>query len=82
MALTWVKVVRSDSGGTGQNVYVDGNYVDAAGVVGTPLRTSTGQNTFETVDADLEPMWAKTIVIDKPASNARSNPVIVTLEPA
>jgi len=82
MALSWVKVVRSDGGGAGQNVYVDENYADVAGVVGMPFRTSTGQNTFETVDADLNPMWATTVVIGKPADNSKSNPLLVTLEPA
>ena len=53
MALCWVKVVRSDGGGISDSVYVDGNYADIAGAIGTPFRTETGQNTFETLDAGL-----------------------------
>jgi hypothetical protein len=82
MALAWVKVVRSDGGGAGDDVYVDGNYVDAAGVLGTPFRTQTGQNTFETADPAWTITWQKTIVVDKPAGNAKADPVLVTLDPA
>ncbi len=82
MAIAWVKVVRSDGLGAGDEVYVDGNYVDAAGVLATPFRTATGQSTFETADGDWNITWQKTIVVDKPPGNAKGNPVLVTLDPA
>ncbi|HSY89113.1 MAG TPA: hypothetical protein VLA85_21295 [Verrucomicrobiae bacterium] len=82
MALCWVKVIRSDGGGISDSVYVDGNYADIAGAIGTPFRTETGQNTFETLDAGLAVTWQKTLVIKKPPDNQGSNPVLVTLDPA
>ena len=81
MALCWVKVVRSDGGGVSDSVYVDGNYVDIAGAIGTPFRTETGLNTFETLDADLTVTWQKTTVIKKPPGNEGADPVVVTLDP-
>lgn len=82
MALCWVKVLRSDGGGIGDRVYVDGNYVDIAGAVGTPFRTETGLNTFETLGADSAVTWQKTQVIARPSDNSGANPVPVTLSPA
>jgi len=82
MALCWVKVLRSDGGGISDAVYVDGNYADIAGAIGTPFRTETGQNTFETLDANQLVTWQKTLVIKKPPGNAGANPVVVTLDPA
>ena len=79
MALCWVKVVRSDGGGIGTPVYVDGNYIDIAGAVGTPFRTETGLNTFETIDANFIVTWQRTSVIIASPGNAGSNPVLVTL---
>jgi hypothetical protein len=81
MALSWVKVVRSDGGGIGDWIYVDGNYVDIAGAIGTPFRTETGQNTFETLGPGLLVTWRKTQVIDHPDGNAGGNPLLVTLDP-
>ena len=60
MADCWVRVVRRDGGGIGENVYVDGNYVDPAGAIGTPFVTDTGKHTFETIDTDERPTWQKT----------------------
>jgi hypothetical protein len=82
MAMTWVKVVRSDDGGVGDDLYMDGNYVDKAGKIGTPLRTQTGEHTFETVDGNSKPLWSKIETVDKPHDNAKTHPVVVTLEPA
>lgn len=42
MADSWVRVVRSDDGGVGEEIFVDGNYVDAAGVIATAFVTDTG----------------------------------------
>ena len=81
MALCWVKVVRSDGGGVGDEVYVNANYVDAAGVVGTTFETETGKDTFETLGATGFPTWQADQVIKRPQDNAENNPVSVTLEP-
>ncbi len=82
MALCWVKVLRSDGGGISDSVYVDGNYADIAGAIGTPFRTATGQNSFETLGPGLVVTWEKTLVIKKPPGNEGANPVVVTLDPA
>ena len=81
MPLSWVKVVRSDGGGAGENVYIDANYVDVAGFVGQPLATDSGQHTFETLDADNRPAWRKKMTIDPPPDNSQNNPIPVTLAP-
>jgi len=84
MALCWVKVVRSDGGGHGDEVFIDGNIGpdEAAGQVGIPFVTDTGQHDFETLDANLETTWLSDDfnVVLRPG-NGRDNPVIVTLEP-
>ena len=81
MPLSWVKVVRNDGGGGGDNLYVDANYVDVAGFVGQPLATDTGQHRFETLDADDRPAWRRVATIDPPPGNSRDDPVLVTLLP-
>ena len=81
MALGWVKVVRSDGGGAGDDVYIDANYVDVAGFVSQPLATDTGQHTFETLDAGNRPAWRKVATIDPPPGNSQDDPVLVTLTP-
>lgn len=77
---SWVIVLRSDGSGKGEDVYVSGNYVDAAGVIGTAFKTETGQCTFETLDDSGEPDWCKVQVIDCPPGNSGSDPVKVTLD--
>lgn len=81
MALSWVKVVRSDGGGAGDSVFVNANYFDIAGFVGTAFETETGKDTFETLDANGFPIWRKELVVTQPAGNTQSNPVAVTLDP-
>ena len=81
MALSWVKVVRSDDGGVGDSLFIDGNYVDVAGFVGQPLATDTGQHSFETLDADGKPAWRKVATIDPPPGESRDDPALVTLVP-
>jgi hypothetical protein len=81
MAMTWVKVVRSDGAGDGDDLYMDGNFADKAGKIGISLRTETGEHNFVTVDAEFKPQWQKRQIVDKPPGNARDNPVIVRLEP-
>jgi hypothetical protein len=84
MAQCWVKVVRSDGGGAGDEVYIDGNIGlgEAAGEVGAPFVTDTGQHSFETLDSNLDTTWVRDdfTVIRRPG-NGPDNPVIVTLEP-
>ena len=80
MVLSWVNVVRSDGGGVGDAVYVDGNYVDAAGSIGTPFKTDTGQHTFETVGPDQKPNWRQVQTIGQPPGNNEHSPVSVNLE--
>jgi hypothetical protein len=82
MADCWVRAVRSDGGGRGDQVFVDGNYVDSAGVIGTPFVTDTGQHTFETINAAQQPTWQKTQVINRPPGNSVQHPVAVILAPA
>jgi len=81
MALSWVNVVRSDGAGEGEPVYVDANYVDAAGVVGKPFKTETGEQTFETLDSHQKPDWRKVQTIDRSRTNRKKTPVVVVLEP-
>ena len=80
MALSWVKVVRSDGTGEGVDVFVNGNFVDAAGTIGAAFRTETGQCTFETLDATPAPDWRKVATIDRPPGNSKNKPILVTLE--
>ena len=49
MALSWVKVTGAT---TGRDVFVNGNFIDAAGGIGTPFRVETGMNTFALLKAD------------------------------
>ena len=77
---SWVIVRRSDGGGIGEDVFVGGNFVDPAGVVGTAFVTETGQCTFETLDDTGEPDWRKVQTIGSPPGNSSANPVKVTLE--
>ena len=81
MPLAWVRVVRADGGGLGEDVFVDGNYVDPIGVVSMPFRTATGQNTFETLDLSRKPNWRKIQTIELvDANNKKKDAVLVMLE--
>lgn len=79
MARSWVNVARRDGGGGGDDVYLDGNYVDAAGSIETPFETDTGQHTFETLGPGQKPNWRKIQTIDQPPGNSQDNPVSVIL---
>jgi hypothetical protein len=79
MADSWVRVVRSDGAGVGDAVFVDGNYIDPAGVIGMPFVTDTGQHTFETIDTAEQPTWRNTQTIHRPAGNSEQHPVSVIL---
>jgi len=81
MVNCWVKVVRSDGNGTGDDVFVNGNYVDPAGAIGTAFLVATGGNIFETLAADQSVDWAMTQTITRPPDNSRRKPVPVTLQP-
>jgi hypothetical protein len=81
MAETWVRVERADGGGQGDSVFIDANYVDAAGFVGTALRTETGQHTFETLDGGTTVAWRAVESVAAPLGNSEANPVPVTLQP-
>jgi hypothetical protein len=81
MADCWVRVVWSDGGGIGEPVFIDGNYVDSAGFIGTRFVTDTGQHTFETIDAGERPTWQRTQTIDQPPGNSAQHPVAVVLAP-
>ena len=82
MVDSWVRAGRSDGGGIGNDVYVNGNYTQAAGVVGTSFLVETGGNIFETLAADLSIDWAATATIARPPDNSRDHPVLVTLQPS
>lgn len=77
---SWVNVARKDGGGGGDAVHIDGNYVDAAGSIGTPFMAHTGQHTFETLGRGQKPNWRKVQTIGRPRGNSEDNPVPVTLE--
>jgi hypothetical protein len=84
MADCWVMVVRDGGGGLGDEVFIDGNIGpdEAAGLVGAPFITETGQHDFETLDADLETTWfADDVNVVRRPDNSKDNPVVVTLEP-
>ena len=81
MQRSWVKVARSDGGGTGDDVYVDADYSDVGGFVGQPLATDSGRHTFETLGKDGKPAWRKVATIDPPPDNSQDNPIPVTLVP-
>jgi hypothetical protein len=81
MVNSWVKATRSDGHGTGNDVYVNGNYTEPAGVIGTSFLVETGGNIFETLAADQTVDWAATETITRPQGNSRRNPVPVTLLP-
>ncbi|HXJ02591.1 MAG TPA: hypothetical protein VNH44_15320 [Micropepsaceae bacterium] len=80
MAMTWLKVVRSDGGGEDDDFYMDGDFIDKAGTIGKPLRAETGDHIFEIVDAQFKPLWRKQQVVDRPQGNSSVTPVTVTLE--
>jgi photosystem II stability/assembly factor-like uncharacterized protein len=82
MADSWVRVVQSDGGGAGAEIFVDENYGDAAGAIGTAFVTDTGQHTFQTIDAAGQPAWQTTQIIDRPPDNSEEQPVTVVLAPA
>jgi hypothetical protein len=68
-----VTVVRSDGSGTGDNVYIDARYVQAASKIGQPMNVAAGKRTFETVDENDDPTWSATETI--------SEDTTVTLQP-
>lgn len=82
MALCWVKVERSDGGGSGDPFYIDGQYVDVAGRIGRPLKVRTGSRLFETFGPDDQIAWHKRQVCELSEDNSKTNPLLVTLEPA
>ena len=81
MAETWVRAVRSDGGGIGDSLFLDGNYVDAAGIIGTAFVTETGQHTFETIGQNQSPTWRAIATVDATDSNNQEHPVRVVLQP-
>lgn len=77
----WVKVTRADGGGVGNNVYVNGSYVNPAGVVGTPFQVETGMDIFETLDGNQKIDWHKAQRIGQPPpGESAADAVPVTLE--
>jgi hypothetical protein len=66
METSWVNVKRSDGEGLGNKVYVNGNYIDTAGVVGTPFEVETGDDIFETLDSNKKVDWRKRQTIEQP----------------
>ncbi|HEX7008072.1 MAG TPA: hypothetical protein VF274_13100 [Alphaproteobacteria bacterium] len=84
MALCWVKVVRADGDGFGDEVFIDGNIGpdEAAGLVGIAFVTETGQHDFETLDSNLDTTWfADDVTVVKRPGNGEDNPYLVTLIP-
>ena len=82
MANAWVVVSRADGGGMGDSVYVNGDYVDAAGAIGTPFVVETGDNLFEALGPDGKVHWRATQIIDEPPPGAsKDDPVPVTVNP-
>jgi len=81
MARCWVKVARSDDGGSGDPFYIDGNYVDVAGRIGTPIKVRTGSRLFEIFGPDDQIAWHVRRVCRRSRNNSETNPIIVILEP-
>jgi hypothetical protein len=78
--MSWVKVVRRDAEGIGNDVFIDVQLVDPAGVVGTPFQTDTGDHTFQTLGPGNIPDWQTLQTIDKPPGNSKQRPVAVILD--
>jgi hypothetical protein len=66
METSWINVKRSDGEGVGNKVYVNGNYADTAGFVGTPFEVETGDDIFETLDSNKKVDWRKRQTIEQP----------------
>jgi hypothetical protein len=78
MALTWVKVVRpAGASGDSDDVYVNGQYVDAAGEIGVPFQVESGQNRFDTLGATGAPDWSKTANVQNPTSQQQPQLVVL-----
>jgi hypothetical protein len=82
MALVWVTVARSDGGGGGDAFFIDGNYVDIAGHLGTPIKLRTGSRLFEIFGPDDEIAWQARHICRRSRHNSETNPIVVILEPA
>jgi len=52
MALSWVKVIGAATDAD-RDIFVNGNYIDAAGTINTPFRVETGKNTFALLKPDM-----------------------------
>jgi len=78
MALSWVKVVGAPAD-SGRDVFVNGNFVDPAGLVGTPFRVETGQDTFALLNPDLSVDRSVTVVVD--LHPKKTDPQIVEMPP-
>lgn len=74
MALSWVNVTGAAAG---RAIFVNGNFVDAAGTVGNPFRVETGLNTFML----LKPDKSVEISIDAVIAlhNDRNDPQLVAM---
>ena len=81
MALVWVTVERSDGGGSGDPFFIDGNYVDVAGHLGTPIKVRTGSRLFEIFGPGDQIAWHVRQVCKRSRNNSETNPIIVILEP-
>jgi hypothetical protein len=73
METSWVNVKRSDGHGVGNKVYVNGNYADTAGFVGTPFEVETGDDIFETLDSNKKVDWRTRQTIEQPPPGGSEN---------
>ena len=76
----WVRVLRQDGGGIGENFYVEGNYQQPAGTIGIVASSETGFITFETLDANGDPDWRAAVDIVETPGNDQNHPATVTLQ--
>lgn len=78
MALTWVRV---DGNRKGDNVFADGDYVQAVGIVGTSFKVDSGAHSFETLgpSSTVVQRWKGTV--NNVPSNSSSNPIVAVLKP-
>lgn len=81
MALVWVSVARSDGGGGGDGFFIDGNYVDVAGHLGTPIKVRTGSRLFEIIEPDDRIAWQARHVCRRSKNNSETHPILVILQP-
>ncbi len=74
MALSWVKVIGAENH---REVFVNGNFIDAAGTINTPFRVETGMNSFALLKPDKSVERSVNAVVE--LHGDKMDPQIVTM---